>query len=80
MLAVWLHRLTSTPMDLLVWTWQVAWVGLNEQEAQAKDLDFGVVRVEYHRAVRGIVSGEEGFLKMIYDARRLGPFSEGASR
>eukprot|EP00913_Durusdinium_trenchii_P011216 g10533.t1 len=39
----------------IVWTIpEVAWVGLNEQEAQAKDLDFGVVRVEYHRAVRGI--------------------------
>ena len=42
-------------------------MGLNEQEAQQKELDFGVVRVDYHRAVRGIVSGEEGFLKMIYD-------------
>eukprot|EP00434_Breviolum_minutum_P031714 symbB.v1.2.028047.t1/scaffold2930.1/size66988/4 len=52
----------------IVWTIpEVAWVGLNEQEAQQKELDFGVVRVDYHRAVRGIVSGEEGFLKMIYD-------------
>jgi pyruvate/2-oxoglutarate dehydrogenase complex dihydrolipoamide dehydrogenase (E3) component len=46
----------------------VAWVGLNEQEAQQKELDFGVVRMDYHRAVRGIVSGEEGFLKMIYES------------
>lgn len=52
----------------IVWTIpEVAWVGLNEQEAQQKELDFGVVRMDYHRAVRGIVSGEEGFLKMIYD-------------
>ncbi|CAK9102028.1 Soluble pyridine nucleotide transhydrogenase (STH) (NAD(P)(+) transhydrogenase [B-specific]) [Durusdinium trenchii] len=58
----------------IVWTIpEVAWVGLNEQEAQAKDLDFGVVRVEYHRAVRGIVSGEEGFLKMIYDVPEARP-------
>lgn len=46
----------------------MAWVGLNEQEAQQKELDFGVVRMDYHRAVRGIVSGEEGFLKMIYES------------
>jgi pyruvate/2-oxoglutarate dehydrogenase complex dihydrolipoamide dehydrogenase (E3) component len=43
-------------------------VGLNEQEAQQKELDFGVVRMDYHRAARGIVSGEEGFLKMIYES------------
>lgn len=52
----------------IVWTIpEVAWVGLNEQEAEAKGLNFGLVRVEYSRAVRGIVSGEKGFLKMIYD-------------
>ncbi|CAJ1374615.1 unnamed protein product, partial [Effrenium voratum] len=52
----------------VVWTIpEVAWVGLNEQEASSRNLDFGAVRVEYQRAVRGIVSGEKGFLKMLFD-------------
>ena len=41
-------------------------MGLNEQEASSRNLDFGAVRVEYQRAVRGIVSGEKGFLKMLF--------------
>jgi len=51
----------------VVWTIpEVAWAGINEQEAAKKELNFGVVRVEYNRAVRGLVTGEQGFLKMVF--------------
>eukprot|EP00930_Biecheleria_cincta_P053224 TRINITY_DN3861_c0_g1_i1.p1 TRINITY_DN3861_c0_g1~~TRINITY_DN3861_c0_g1_i1.p1 ORF type:complete len:627 (+),score=112.76 TRINITY_DN3861_c0_g1_i1:125-2005(+) len=46
---------------------EVAWAGVNEQEAATKELNFGVVRVEYSKAVRGIVNKEKGYLKMIYN-------------
>eukprot|EP00439_Symbiodinium_sp_Y106_P081953 s6_g21.t1 len=51
-----------------VWTIpEISWAGLNEQEAEQKKLNFGVVRADYGKTVRGIVSGEPGFLKLIFD-------------
>ncbi|CAJ1354082.1 unnamed protein product [Effrenium voratum] len=46
---------------------EIAWAGLNEQEAKEKGLNFGIVQADYGKTVRGIVSGEAGFLKLIFD-------------
>lgn len=52
-----------------VWTIpELAWAGLNEQEAaKLGGREIGSVRVEYGATVRGIVSSEKGFLKLIFD-------------
>eukprot|EP00434_Breviolum_minutum_P013983 symbB.v1.2.012331.t1/scaffold840.1/size211989/2 len=51
-----------------VWTIpEISWAGVNQQEADARGLKYGVVQADYGKTVRGIVSGEPGFLKLIFD-------------
>lgn len=44
----------------------VSWAGITEEDATAQNLTVDTVRVEYDTTVRGWISGESGFLKLIY--------------
>merc|ERR1712072_1500312 len=51
-----------------VWTIpELAWVGLTEEEAEKASFNYGTARVEYSQTVRGCVTNDDGFLKLIYD-------------
>lgn len=43
-----------------------AYAGLSEEDAAAQNLSFDAVRVGYNATVRGWISGESGFLKLVY--------------
>mmetsp|Transcript_80984 Transcript_80984/g.153141 ORF Transcript_80984/g.153141 Transcript_80984/m.153141 type:complete len:623 (-) Transcript_80984:102-1970(-) len=51
-----------------VWTIpELAWAGITEQKAVEDGLNFGSVVVPYSHTVRGCVTNQEGFLKLVYD-------------
>jgi NAD(P) transhydrogenase len=51
-----------------VWTIpDMAWAGDSEEAAKKKGIDYGVAIVKYAQTVRGCVSSDEGFLKLVYD-------------
>jgi NAD(P) transhydrogenase len=51
-----------------VWTIpEIAAVGLNEQDAQKDYPNLGVAKAEYKQTVRGCVTNDHGFLKIIYN-------------
>jgi len=52
-----------------VWTIpELAWAGLNEDQATKEGIPFGTVTVDFARTIRGCVTSEEGFLKLIYNS------------
>jgi len=51
-----------------VWTIpEIAWAGITEEDAVKEGLPYGTAIVDYHQTVRGCVTQEEGFLKLVYD-------------
>jgi len=51
-----------------VWTIpELAWAGITEAKAASDGIDFGSVVVGYDRTIRGCVSSDQGFLKLIYE-------------
>jgi len=51
-----------------VWTIpELAWAGITEAKATSDGIDFGSVVVGYDRTIRGCVSSDQGFLKLIYE-------------
>jgi len=51
-----------------VWTIpELAWVGQNEQEAEKSGINYGTVEIDYSKSLKGCITQEEGFLKMIYN-------------
>jgi len=51
-----------------VWTIpEIAWSGLTEEKAIETVENVGTATVEYAQTYRGCVSGEDGFLKLVYD-------------
>merc|ERR1719203_1167741 len=52
-----------------VWTIpELAWAGITEDEAKTQGINYGTVSIDYSRTVRGCVTQEEGFLKLVYHA------------
>lgn len=52
-----------------VWTIpEMAWAGITEEDALKGNLHYGIAMVDYHQTIRGCVTQEEGFLKLVYDA------------
>eukprot|EP00933_Yihiella_yeosuensis_P043749 TRINITY_DN38675_c0_g1_i2.p1 TRINITY_DN38675_c0_g1~~TRINITY_DN38675_c0_g1_i2.p1 ORF type:complete len:394 (+),score=87.64 TRINITY_DN38675_c0_g1_i2:59-1183(+) len=45
---------------------ELAWVGMTEDMAKKAGLEYATVTVNYDQTMRGCISGEEGFLKLIY--------------
>lgn len=51
-----------------VWTVpEIAWAGITEDKALQDGLNVGTAIVEYDKTVRGCVTNEDGFLKLIFD-------------
>jgi len=51
-----------------VWTIpEIAWAGITEDMAQKQNINYGVARSELAQTIRGCVSGEDGFLKIIFN-------------
>lgn len=51
-----------------VWTIpEVAWAGLTEEQARKKGIDFGSASVHFTQTLKGCISMEEGYLKLIFD-------------
>lgn len=51
-----------------VWTIpEMAWAGITEEEAMKAGLNYGSAIIDYEQTVRGCVTGEHGFLKLLYD-------------
>lgn len=51
-----------------VWTIpELAWAGITEEKAIEDGINYGAVTVPYSDTMRGCVTNEEGFLKLIYD-------------
>merc|ERR1719453_1326779 len=42
---------------------------MNEQDAASKGIDFGTASADYKDTVRGMVTGDGGFLKLIFDKK-----------
>uniref|UniRef100_A0A7S2QP51 NAD(P)(+) transhydrogenase (Si-specific) n=1 Tax=Zooxanthella nutricula TaxID=1333877 RepID=A0A7S2QP51_9DINO len=58
-------RMSAKPLG--VWTIpEMAWAGVTEEKARSDGLDIGTVTVKFNRTVRGCVTHQEGFLKMVY--------------
>mmetsp|Transcript_14929 Transcript_14929/g.43056 ORF Transcript_14929/g.43056 Transcript_14929/m.43056 type:complete len:662 (-) Transcript_14929:92-2077(-) len=52
-----------------IWTIpEIAWAGITEEKAKEDGINFGTVTVDFSRSVRGCVSQEDGFLKLVYHA------------
>jgi len=53
-----------------VWTIpEIAWAGMTEDEAVKKGFEIGTSREDYGATIRGIVVGDTGFLKLIFDKK-----------
>lgn len=51
-----------------VWTIpEVAWVGLTEDQAKKKEIDFGCATVDFTQTIKGCVTLEDGWMKMIFE-------------
>jgi len=51
-----------------VWTIpEVAWVGLTEEQAKKEGKDYNVVKVEFSQTIRGCVTNQEGYMKLIFE-------------
>lgn len=51
-----------------IWTVpEIAWAGITEDKAVQDGLNVGTVVVEYDKTVRGCVTNEDGFLKLVFD-------------
>jgi len=51
-----------------IWTLpEIAWAGMNEQEAVKGNINFGATTVDYRETIRGCVSDSAGFMKLIFD-------------
>lgn len=51
-----------------VWTIpEVAWAGITEEKAKEDGINFGVGKAEYRNTIRGCVSNEVGFLKIVFN-------------
>lgn len=58
-------RSTSFPSG--VWTMpEMAWCGLSDEEAIRQGIDSSSVTIDFSRSVRGCVSQERGFLKLVF--------------
>lgn len=54
----------------VVWTVpEIAFTGLCEETAAMQGIDFGIVRAEYGNTFRGMISGEKGFMKLIFNRK-----------
>jgi len=59
----------TTAKPFGIWTIpEIAWAGITEEKAKADGINFGTVTVTFDRSVRGCVTQEEGFLKLVYNA------------
>jgi len=45
---------------------EFAWVGMTEAEAEAAGLRFGTVTIQFQQTMRGVISSQQGFLKLLY--------------
>merc|ERR1712190_362141 len=60
------HETGKAAKPFGVWTIpELAWAGINEQEAAKNGINYASVCVKYSQTVKGCVSQEEGVLKMI---------------
>lgn len=51
-----------------VWTIpEIAWAGATEQKVKADGINYGVAKVKFADSVKGCVTGQEGFVKLIFD-------------
>jgi len=46
---------------------EVAWVGLSEDMAKLRGIDIGTARADFDRTIRGIVTSQSGFLKLVFE-------------
>jgi len=51
-----------------IWTIpELAWAGMTEEQAKAQDLNYGVSKVDFKNTVKGCITNEDGFLKLVFD-------------
>lgn len=63
-----LHPVAMPNKPLGVWTIpEIAWVGMTEQEAAAKGISVGTGSAPYSKTVKGCITNDKGFLKLVYD-------------
>jgi len=48
---------------------EVAWVGLTEEQAKNNGIDYSIAKVEFTQTLRGCVTNEDGYLKLIFDRK-----------
>lgn len=52
----------------VIWTIpDLAWAGITEEKVKADKINFGVVTVDFQNTLRGCVSGQMGFMKLIFN-------------
>jgi len=52
----------------VIWTIpELAWAGMTEEQAKAQGVNYGVSNVGFKQTIKGCVTDEDGFLKLIFD-------------